>query len=80
MFRGIGFGMKYLFDMSYVYRDLVVRNILVNSNLVCKVFDFGMSRVFEDDSEVVYIIRVRRICDFWVLILMKLYFFFYFDV
>ncbi|KAM6948344.1 LOW QUALITY PROTEIN: ephrin type-A receptor 3-like, partial [Aplochiton taeniatus] len=49
MLRGIASGMKYLSDMSYV-PDLAARNILVNGNLVCKVSDFGLSRVLEDDE------------------------------
>ncbi|XP_061756370.1 ephrin type-A receptor 7 isoform X3 [Nerophis ophidion] len=54
MLRGIAAGMRYLVDMGYVHQDLAARNVLVNSNLVCKVSDFGVSRLLNEDPETVY--------------------------
>lgn len=65
MLRGIAAGMKYLSDMSYVHRDLAARNVLVNSNLECKVSDFGLSRILENDAEGTYTTRGGKIPIRW---------------
>lgn len=43
-------GMAYLEKMNYIHRDLAARNILVAESNVCKVADFGLARLIEDDE------------------------------
>ncbi|XP_069837866.1 ephrin type-B receptor 5-like [Dendropsophus ebraccatus] len=38
MLRGVASGMRYLSDRSYIHRNLAARSILVNGQLVCKVY------------------------------------------
>ena len=61
MLRDITAGMSYLAEMGYVHRDLAARNILVDDQMICKVSDFGLSRVLEDDGDATYTTRVSLI-------------------
>ena len=42
-------GMAYLEEQNYIHRDLAARNILVAENLICKLADFGLARVIDED-------------------------------
>ena len=42
-------GMAFLENANYIHRDLAARNILVGDNRVCKVADFGLARVIDED-------------------------------
>ena len=42
-------GMAFLEQANYIHRDLAARNILVGENRVCKVADFGLARVIDED-------------------------------
>ena len=42
-------GMAYLESQNYIHRNLAARNVLVTDNLVCKVTDFHLARVIDED-------------------------------
>ena len=44
-------GMAYLEREGYVHRDLAARNVLVGSNHLCKVADFGLARFLVHGDE-----------------------------
>uniref|UniRef100_A0A7N8YR34 Tyrosine-protein kinase n=1 Tax=Mastacembelus armatus TaxID=205130 RepID=A0A7N8YR34_9TELE len=51
-------GMAFIERMNYIHRDLRAANILVGDNLVCKIADFGLARLIEDNE---YTARQGRI-------------------
>uniref|UniRef100_H3DJR0 Tyrosine-protein kinase n=1 Tax=Tetraodon nigroviridis TaxID=99883 RepID=H3DJR0_TETNG len=43
-------GMAYIERRNYIHRDLRAANVLVSECLLCKIADFGLARVIEDDE------------------------------
>uniref|UniRef100_A0A183DSX8 receptor protein-tyrosine kinase n=1 Tax=Gongylonema pulchrum TaxID=637853 RepID=A0A183DSX8_9BILA len=80
MMRGIAAGMKYLTEKGFVHRvtnffmilkslnfpsNLTARNVLVDSNLQCKIADFGLSRGLEGSVEQEYTTNGGKIPVRW---------------
>ena len=56
-------GMAYLEAQSFIHRELAARNVLVGENLVCKVADFGLARLIDEDiGEAGHHILVSTVC------------------
>ncbi|XP_036235736.1 tyrosine-protein kinase Fyn [Molothrus ater] len=46
----VSHGMAYIERMNYIHRDLRSANILVGNGLICKIADFGLARLIEDNE------------------------------
>ncbi|KAL0170027.1 hypothetical protein M9458_034623, partial [Cirrhinus mrigala] len=43
-------GMAYIEQRNYIHRDLRAANILVSDELICKIADFGLARLIENNE------------------------------
>lgn len=43
-------GMAFIEELNYIHRDLRAANILVSDTLSCKIADFGLARLIEDNE------------------------------
>ena len=57
--------MAYIESNQLIHRDLAARNVLMNSDRVCKVADFGLARIIEDDEYSASDGKLKNLELFW---------------
>ena len=57
--------MEYLQSKRYVHRDLAARNILVASDSLVKIADFGLTKIIPDDKEYYRVTQPGESPIFW---------------
>uniref|UniRef100_A0A4W4GEL3 non-specific protein-tyrosine kinase n=1 Tax=Electrophorus electricus TaxID=8005 RepID=A0A4W4GEL3_ELEEL len=58
-------GMEYLQSLRYVHRDLAARNILVASDTLVKIADFGLTKIIPFDKEYYRVTKSGESPIFW---------------
>ncbi|XP_043103232.1 tyrosine-protein kinase JAK2 [Puntigrus tetrazona] len=58
-------GMEYLQSMRYVHRDLAARNVLVASDTLVKIADFGLTKIIPVDKEYYRVTQPGESPVFW---------------
>ncbi|KAM9475379.1 tyrosine-protein kinase JAK2 [Clarias gariepinus] len=58
-------GMEYLQNLRYVHRDLAARNILVSSDTLVKIADFGLTKIVPLDKEYYRVTQSGESPIFW---------------
>ncbi|XP_066499600.1 tyrosine-protein kinase JAK2 [Hoplias malabaricus] len=58
-------GMEYLQSLRYVHRDLAARNILVSSETLVKIADFGLTKIIPFDKEYYRVTQFGESPIFW---------------
>lgn len=68
-------GMAFIEEKNYIHRDLRAANILVSHELICKIADFGLARLIEDNEYTAREGIDTNDTSYWTSLFLKLDFF-----